>query len=130
MQTITLKRTGLRSLSFEGELLAEATSQQTKGSGENRWWELGLYRTDERYVLSVSYRTRWQGEHDTDRVMVVDSPAEVERELSEFPYLAGISGYPPGHENRQARLEQALRLCWQAAVTELLAVLGPEQLSN
>jgi hypothetical protein len=127
--SITLKRTGLRPLQFEGEQIAETTSRQTQGPCQNRWWDLELYRTGERYVISVSYRTQWQGEHDTNTVMVLSTPAEVEEWLHEFPHLAGISGYPPGHEARQSRLEQALRLCWQAAVTELLAVLGPEELT-
>jgi hypothetical protein len=126
----TLKRTGLRPLSFEGELLSEADSRQTQGPCENRWWSLELYRTGERYIISVSYRTQWQGEHDTDTVVVLDTPKAIEEWLHEFPHLAGISGYPRGHEERQARLEQSLRQCWEAAVTELLAVLGPEQLGE
>jgi hypothetical protein len=130
MTAITLSRTGLRPLAFEGELLAEADSRQPQGACQNRWWSLKLYRTGERYVVSVSYRTQWQGEHDTDRVEVLDTAESIEKWLLNHPFLAGVTGYPKGHEDRQARLEQALRLCWQAAVTELLAVLGPEQLGE
>jgi hypothetical protein len=128
--SITLKRTGLRPLQFEGEQIAETTSRQTQGPCQNRWWSLGLYRTGERYVVSVSYRTQWQGEHDSDRVEVLNTSEEVEDYLVGHPFLAGVSGYPKGHEDRQVRLEQALGFCWYAAVTELLAVLGPEQLGE
>jgi hypothetical protein len=127
---ITLKRTGLRPLTFQGELLSEADSHQTQGPCQNRWWSLELYRTGERYVVSVSYRTQWQGEHDTDSVMVLDTPEEVEKWICDYPPLKDVSGYPPGHEDRQARLEQALRLCWNAAVTKLLAALGSEELGE
>jgi hypothetical protein len=125
----TLKRTGLRPLSFEGELLSEADSRQTQGPCENRWWSLELYRTGERYVISVGYRTQWQGEQDTDTVEVLSTPEDVENYLRGHPFLAGVSGYPKGHDDRQARLEQSLRQCWEAAVTEVLAVLGPEELT-
>jgi hypothetical protein len=130
MSTITLPRTGLRSFSFEGELLADADSQRTSGPCESRWWELALYSTaDKRYVIAVGYRTQWQGEHETDKAVVLDTPGEVEKWLLDHPFLDGIRGYPPGQEDRQERLEQSLRQCWEAAVTEVLAVLGPEELT-
>jgi hypothetical protein len=128
MTEMTLKRTGLRPLYFEGELLSEADSQQSQGPCESRWWSLRLYAAGERYVLAVSYRTRWQGEHDRDRVTVSNSPDEIEKWLLDYPYMEGVSGYPPGHEDRQAYLEKSLKQCWEAAVTELLAALEPEKL--
>lgn len=129
MQTITLTRTGDRPLEFEGAEVASADTRQTQGPCENRWWNLALYRADSgKYVLHIGYRTQWQGEHATDTVYVADDAASAAELLHAHPYTAGIHGYPPGRDDRQARLEQMLRQCWEAGITELLADIEPERI--
>lgn len=63
METITVRRDDGRDLRFQGELVAEASSQSCEGDSQNRWCELMLYRTaGGKFVGAEIGRTRWQGE--------------------------------------------------------------------
>lgn len=129
MEQITLNRTGDRQLQFAGEELASASSRTHQGPCENRWWELALYRSESgKLIVSISYRTQWQGEHATDTVYVCDTAEEIAETLRVHPYSAGVYGFPPGHGERQERLNRALDQCWYQAVTEILSAVGPEKI--
>lgn len=130
MQTINLNRTGDRPLQFTGELLAETDTRQHQGAGQNRWWELTLYREESlhKYVLAIGYRTQWQGEHNSDTVYVASTAAVIADDARAHPYLDGCSGFPSGMEEKQARLENDLRRCWEAGLTEILSALPPEEI--
>lgn len=123
METVTLPRTGDRPVRFTGEEVATATSRQSNGPCQSRWYELALYRTDSgRYVLAIGYRSQWEGELPEDRVYVEDSAAAVAAQLQgaipELPLLA----FPPGaqYEEKRAYVAERLRRCYDAAVGELL----------
>lgn len=129
MESYTLKRTGDRPLNFTAEKLAEASTQQHQGPCENRYWELELYRTEGgQYVISVGYRTRWQGEHDTDTAIKVAAADGLVAALDEYDWVSRIYGYPRGHDDKQAELLRRLGDCWDQAVGELLAGVEPEKI--
>ncbi len=124
-----LPRTGDRPLTFRGKLLKAVSSRQHQGACQNRYWGLTLYRTEsDKFVLRIHYNTQWQGEHDTDTVMIASTPAKLAERLRAHNFLAGCYGFPRGHEERQQQLEKALTACWDKAVSELLSVLEPEEL--
>jgi hypothetical protein len=130
MTTFTIPRTGQAPLRFTGELIAETSTRLIAGRERNRWFVLKLYRTGGgKFPLSVAFRTRWEGEHDTDRVVLCGSTADVRIDLSLFqPLGMSIIGYPAGehYAERQARLEQTLRLDWETAVRDLLGQVSEE----
>ena len=75
METWTLKRDGDRSLTFEGVMLASASSRRGSAS---RWFEVSLYRTAAgSYVVAGVGRSDVDGETDRHWVEVVDRPADV-----------------------------------------------------
>ena len=83
MEKITLKRTGLRPLSFTGELVTGFETSPDRAAGSywsgatGRWYEVNLYRTAKgRYVVQVSHYTQWQGEQDEYLARVFDSLEE------------------------------------------------------
>jgi hypothetical protein len=127
MDTITLNRTGDRQLQFTGEEIATATTRETEGYCENRWWELTLYRTDSgRLVGSVAYRTSWRGEHDTDTAYVCDTAQELAETLKKHPFDHSVRGFPPNKSDKQARLMASLSACWEHGLTTVLATIEPE----
>lgn len=129
MQRFTIPRTGDAPVVFEGEHLAEVSTRLAAGRERNRWFEVDLYRTQAgKYVLAIDFHTMWQGEHDTSRVVLCDSPADVRAELTLFNPLEDVGGYPPGdvYAEKQSRLERALFLDWQTAVEELFVGLEEE----
>ena len=129
MEKITLNRTGDRPVEFTGEEIASADTREHQGPCQNRWWEIALYRNEPgKFVLAIGYRTQWQGEHPTDTVYVCDTAEETADAARAHPYNSGVSGFPHGHDERQARLEQMLRQCWEAGLTEILGCVGPEKI--
>jgi hypothetical protein len=133
-QKITLPRSGDAPLTFLGELLAESDGSGQCGRTNNRWYELEIYRVaGERcgagdYVVSIGYRTRWQGELDHFQAESCDSPAEVRAALREYDLVAHVGGYPPGEQyaDRQARLLADLRTRYAAQVSAILGDAGDE----
>jgi len=124
-----LARTGDRQLSFFGILISSASTWQHGGPCESRHWSLELFSTqDGRYVLHIKYETRWQGELDNDFAVVVPSADKLTEALDEYDWAQKFYGFPQGHEARQAELVRRLGDCWDRAVSELLAVVEPENL--
>jgi len=129
MKTYTITRTGDRPLKFNGEVLAESSSKKPDGPCSSRYWDLALWRTDSgKFVLSAGYFTQWQGESRREDVFVEATAEAAAEQLQKHDYLAPVVGFPPGHEDRQHRLEQQLTLCWEAAVTEILSALPAEEI--
>lgn len=133
MTSYTLARTGDAPLTFEGEHLAGISIERISGRNRNRWHEIDLYRTRAgRYVLTIAYRTLWQGEHDTRRAIPCDTPGGVREELRAFDPLADVGGYPPGdaYRDKQERLERTIRLDWAEGVRELFAALDAAEFAE
>lgn len=131
MTTFTLPRTGDRPLQFDGERIASTDSRQPQGPCNNRWYELGLYRTaSNKYVVAIGYRTQWQGELPRDEVHIENTLAgAVEVLRSTIPELP-LYGFPPGqqYDERRAHVEGAVRKCYEHAITELLENVEPEKI--
>ena len=127
MEEIRLPRSGLAPLVFTGGLIegADVRGQRQGGRDQNRWFELAVYRTKGgKYVLSIDYKTCWQGELDHEYAEVLDDPASLTAALRDYevgiPDL--VQGFPPGaaYADKQARLLQDLTRRFQAQVSELL----------
>lgn len=122
MERITLRRTGSHPLTFLGDQLAEVSGFRFGDREQSRWHELALYRTESgRHVLSIGFRTRWQGEVDHDEAHHADTSAEVLNQLTAYDPLAHIAGYPPGEAyiEKQRRLEDDICRRWNATITAL-----------
>jgi len=78
VKLIKLSRTGERDLVFYGELLAEASSRENRGPGQNRWVEVAVYQADgDALIARVKHKTCWDGESNTYHAWVCASPAKV-----------------------------------------------------
>ena len=125
---MTVSRTGQRSLSFDGESLAQANSKDHAGKQRNRWHEIGVWQTATgKFVVSVAYHTQWEGEADFDDALCFDTKDQVATLLEEyiFPNLGSI-GYPPGpiYADRQGRMMAELEAGFRDAAGKALAALG------
>lgn len=93
MPKTTLSRTGDVALTFDGELLAEEDSQGTNGPTETRWFVLAIYRTTSgKYVGSIAYESRWQGELPQRFAVVLTDPAAVREWFIRFDPCTHRSG--------------------------------------
>lgn len=131
MESITLTRTGDRPLKFEGEEITTAGGRISGGQEQNRWHELSLYHTaGGKYVLSIEYRTVWQGEIDHAQVTTHGDAEDVTIELKTYSPTAHVIGFPLGDQyaEKQGRLMEGLRARYEAAVSELLASIEPEEI--
>lgn len=129
MPEYTLTRTGNLPLRFEGKLIAEASSKWTNGRENNRWHVLKLYRTESRnYVLAIGFRTQWQGEQNTDVVIIAKSPADIQKRVADFVPLPPGVGYPPGEAyiDKQARLVNTMTTSFDHLVSDLFEGLEDE----
>lgn len=123
-EEVVLPRTGLAPLKFRGELVAWSDGSRQGGREQNRWHELAVYRTaGGKFVVSVEYHTRWQGEQGHEVAAVVDGPADVVRKLAEYDPAEDVQGYPPGpaYADKQARLVADVTRRYKAQVSEVLA---------
>lgn len=88
MEKIILKRTGHVPLTFEGDLLAAASSSDNHASPSysgsvGRSQKVSIYQTKGgKYVAAIHHSTRWQGEHDTDEAESFASAKECAAWLS------------------------------------------------
>ena len=120
---IILPRSGQAPLKFRGELLAENDGQRVAGREQNRWHELRIYRAEDKIVVAIGYRTRWQGECEHDAAEAVDGLGRVAGVLRDYDLESQVGGYPPGpvYAERQQRLLQDLRRRYDQQVSELLS---------
>lgn len=127
MAKVKLLRTGNAPLEFEGEKIAGVSGQRFRGKQRNRWHELALYRlADGRFVLSLRYRTQWEGEAEADEAHVCADQAELLQVLRGVDPADRVQGYPP-HEvyaAKQARLIEDLRVTCENLISDLLEEAG------
>lgn len=77
MTTYRLERISAVDLQFDGDLLAEAS---TEASGGDRWQEVRIYRTSsDQWVVERAGHSRIPGEVKRSRVWVCPSVADVRR---------------------------------------------------
>ena len=136
MEAISLPRTGTAKLSFQGELIAEASSKRHQGPAENRWFELAVYRRENyeispdgkiicSYVIAIGFRTCWQGELDRDFAEPRGDADSVRTAFESFdpcdPALwRGIPENVHDAERRNSYYRDAIGAAYRAAVSELL----------
>ena len=71
MTTYTITRSGLRDLTFSGEILASASDRRLAGKDKTRWRELTLYKLEiGGYLLQSEYLSLWQGEFGSTKASV------------------------------------------------------------
>lgn len=126
MTTHTIPRTGNAPLKFEGELIAKSVptpDSGKKGKEPKRWHELTLFCTlTGKYVLAISYRVEWKGEHDHHYAEVLPDIPSAVRAIQGYDPVAHVIGYPPSEQyaEKQARLLNELRQTFAVQVSELL----------
>jgi len=127
MATFTLKRSGTAALKFSGDLIAEASSKQRQGPGQNRWFELAAYGLEAGgYIAALGYRTCWQGEQDVDYAERLADAAGVRQHFANFdpcdPALwRGIPENVHDAGRRNSYYRDAIAAAYREAVSELLA---------
>ena len=122
MPKIRVLRTGDAPLEFDGEILADVGGKLFRGKERNRWHEFTLYRAGDKLVLSIRYRTQWEGEAEWAEVHICASNDEVLAVLRGFDPAEKLQGYPP-HEAfaaKQARLIEDLRATCENLISDLM----------
>lgn len=128
MNTLTLPRSGQRPLRFTGTLLADGDTKRDSGPCNTRWWAVEVYQTEAgRYVLSLQWHTRWQGEQEHDAAFTAESLDEVAALLERADPLTYLIGFPHSgdgkYAERQRHIEKSLTQAWAALVSEILGEL-------
>ena len=140
MDTFTVLRDGQRTIRFVGERLAEASGRLSFGEEQYRWYELTLYRHENRrYVVAWRYHTHWQGEMDHAQVETYATLKDAFSALEAFDPCAWIEGYRAilarhaadqessamrGYAVRQAALEQQITQHYRTLVQQLAQALA------
>lgn len=121
MKTYTLQRTGHPPLRFDGELIAEADTEHLEAL---RWYSSAIYRSVDQFVVSVGFRSNWDGEAEHDSVFVCDSTSGVISALRAYDVLPPGRGYPSSEQyrDRQAKLRSHLQRDYDGMVTDLLDI--------
>jgi hypothetical protein len=125
---IKLNRSGLAPLEFNGEVLAQVSTENLRGDKQMRWWEIGLYmlpqpnKWHDKIVAHIGYRTRWKGEVDSDWSESFESVEEASEELSQRDPIPARIGWPPRkeYETRQKILIDDLLAQYDWAVSKVL----------
>lgn len=120
MKTHTLTRTGYPPLRFQGEMIAEADTEQRQAL---RWYKAEIYRSEAgKLVVFVGFRSNWEGEAEHDWVTVCDTPAQVAEALRTYDVLPPGRGYPPSdqYKDRQEKLRSHLQRDYDTMVSDLL----------
>lgn len=129
---ISLDRTGMRPLSFEGEILIGRSGHDDNGTCNSRWWEIGVYQTNSgKLVLYLEWNTNWQSEKRYREATVFDTPGELATYLEKFDPICKLVGYPISNDQkyaeRQRRIEQTIRDNWGEMVSGVLQHLEIEE---
>ena len=78
MEKHTLTNDGKPNVRFTGDKIAEVSSHSHQGPQQNRWTEIDIYRTEAgKYVVHVTGRSLWDGEHTRCAVTVCADEAAV-----------------------------------------------------
>lgn len=122
MDEFVIRRTGQPPLAFQGKFLANSEGQRQCNREWNRWHDLCLYQSkDGRYIVSIAYRSNWQGEIEHDYFGIAGDLAAAVELLRKYDPCATVQGYPEGeaYAEKQARLLADIRRRYLAQVTEL-----------
>lgn len=117
-----VQRTGKSPLAFDGEKIAEATTQNLRSKEQSRWYEIAIYECDKYLIAAVVFESCWQGETPFYWAEVFSSMAEVSRWLSSLNAIPPRIGWPPRpeYDERQRLLIEDLNSQYRYAVSEVL----------
>jgi len=125
---MTVEGTDQRPLAFDGESIAVASSRLFAGKERNRWHEIEVWKTTTNtFVVSVNYKTQWEGESDFDDVLAFETSKQVATFLEQyiFPNIASIGFAPTAADaEKQARMMADLKAGFKEAVGEIIKALG------
>jgi hypothetical protein len=131
MDKITIERTGKRPLAFTGETVASTSSWEDQGVLSMRCHDIAVFRTEsDKWVVRVSYWTKWNGENDYADALAFDTVSEVAALLESYKFPnAGIIGYPIGanYAERQTRMMAELTEGFQRVAGKVLAAIGAKE---
>lgn len=124
---VVLPRTGDREVTFTGELVTEQSSREIAGREATQWHRLELYRRDRGgWVLSIRYRSQWEGEPDQDDVLIAETDSEMADLARFYDPTRYLIGSP--ERKRQDRQRRDLSQRWAVVLGNILAELEPEDL--
>lgn len=110
---ITLPRTGLPDLVFDGELIGEAGQRpDTKPDWKVRWHELALYKTDsDKYVGYLRFCTEHDRETPQRIAIVAPSQDQLVNQLADYDPCEWLDPYPdhPKWQKKRERRAAALQ---------------------
>ena len=118
-----LNRSGDRSLSFRGKLIARSGEQGTQGEARERWHSIAIYHTESgRFVGAVDYHATWDGEEEWCSAYVAETPDELVEQLQKHDPLACVFGYPdtPQFKSRNDQMHRVLRTRYANALAAVL----------
>ncbi len=123
MRRLTLHRTGLPPLAFDGRLVADASGKFTGDRTNVRWHDISVYRTlSGRYVLQIGYNSTWRDEPGWHDAYDLGDSAELVRKLADYDPTRYVRGYPmeTRYQERQARLKADIRERFLRQVDEVM----------
>ena len=78
MENYKVKRDGLPPIVFTGEKIGHGTTRTVSGSGQNRWTDVDIYRTQGgKYIASIARMTIWEGESNRRTATSKPTAAEI-----------------------------------------------------
>jgi len=108
--TYTITRSGLRDLTFAGEILASA-SDRRRGREKTRWRELTLYKLAKGgYLLQSEYLTLWQGEFGSSSATICENVQAVLDVLENID--GGLSDLSKELLEEAAKVDAAFESSW------------------
>lgn len=122
MKTIELNRTGLPPLRFEGELIADATSEEETVL-RFRFHDIEVFRTKAgRIVVYVVFHSDWPHEPHAE-AFLVDRPEDIPLVLTKYAPTSSIIGHPPGArdgEKKNRQIKATVSAGWATALAKVL----------
>ena len=122
-----VSRTGQAPLKFRGRFLADSDGERIRERKMTRWHDIRIFAgRNEKYIVQIGYRSRYQGEADHNVVEVRADLAGIAAVLVEYDPRAVVAGYPPNdaYAERQARLLADIESRYRGQVSEVLAEVG------
>lgn len=104
--THEITRDNDRNLRFEGRSLGHGEQGNSMYRADwNRWTVVEIYETESgRYVVAITSYTKWEGERDRSRALIIDTAEEL------IPALVEDAGGHLGSASKEA-LENAAKKC-------------------
>lgn len=119
----SVTRSGSAPLTFEGDLISQASGRAYTDKRITRWHEIDLYRTRTgRYIVSIRFRCETRHDDPYDEAEVFDTAEQVVEFLEEYNPIERVRGWTlEKHAENDRRLRKALVNNFERIVSDVLA---------